>query len=145
MALIAICVIVSIILVISHKFKGLLGVIGFITNVSIFLIIIRLTKVPVSLNGFAGILGLITFNYILVNNILKCIKEKEKTFSENIKRAYLKTLDIIVFVLIIFIVFSFSGMTVINSMGLLLFWGWIIVVFATLIFTVPMLSTVDKK
>lgn len=145
MALIAICAILSIILVISHKFKGLLGVIGLLTNISLFLIMIRLTKVPVSLNGFAGIIGLIAFNYILINNILKFIKDKEKTFSENVKRAYLKTLDIIVFVLIIFIVFSFSEMTVINSMGLLLFWGWIIAVFATLIFTVPMLSTVDKK
>ena len=105
----------------------------------------RLTNIQISLNGFAGISGLILLNTILLNNILKCVKEKDKTFSENIKNAYLKTIDAFVIMLIIFVVFAFSSMTVINSMGLLVFWGWLIVVLGNLILTVPMLSIVNKK
>lgn len=143
--LIAISAIASIILLYKYKLRGLLAVLGFITNIAIFLIVIRVTKVQISLNGFAGIVGLIILNTILANNILKCAKNKDKVFSENIKDAYLKSLDAIVIMLIIFIVFAFSSMTVINSMGLLLFWGWLIAVLGNLIFTVPMLSITTRK
>ena len=97
------------------------------------------------MNGFAGILGLIVLNTILIDNILKDIKNKEKTFSENIKSAYLKTIDALIIMLIIFVVFAFSKMTVINSMGLLVFWGWTVIVLGNLMLTVPMLSIANKK
>lgn len=145
MVLIAICVVVSLILLFKYKLKGLLGILGFATNIALFLSVIRLTKIQISLNGLAGIIGLIVLNAILINNILKSIKNTEKTFWENIKIAYLKSLDAIVVMLIIFIVLALSSMTVINSAGLLMFWGWTAVVFGTLMFTVPMLSIATNK
>ena len=89
--------------------------------------------------------GLIVLNMILINNILKCVNNNEKVFSENIKDAYLKSLNAIVIMLIVLVVFAFSAMTVINTMGLLVFWGWLVTVFGTLIFTVPMLSITINK
>lgn len=145
MGLGAICLVISIYFIIKFKAKGLLVVISFIANIAIFLLIIRYTHIEISLNAFAGIIGLILLNAILINNILKCIKEKDKTFSENIKNAYLKTLDVFVVMLIIFAVFAFSKMTVISSMGLLVFWGWLVTIIGNLILTVPMLSIVNKK
>ena len=71
----------------------MLGVLGFVTNIALFLIVIRLTKIQISLNGFAGILGLIFLNIFLINNILKCIKNKDKVFIENRRDAYLKTIN----------------------------------------------------
>ena len=144
-ALIALSAACSVFLIFKYKVKGLLAVLGFVTNISIFLIIIRITKIQISLNSFAGMFGLIILNNILLNNLLKCIKNKDKVFSENIKDAYLKTLDVIVIMLIILIVLAFSGMTVINTVGLVLFWGWVITVFGNLIFTVPMLSKAKNK
>lgn len=142
--LISICVIASLILIVKYKLKGLLSVLGFATNISMFLLAVKSTNIQISLNGFAGLFGLIILNMLLVNNILKAIKE-DKVFSDNIKNAYLKTLDAIVVILIIFVVFAASSMTVINTMGLLLFWGWIITLLGTLIFTVPMLKVATKK
>lgn len=136
---------ISIYLIIRYRFKGLLSVISFAANTALFLILIRITNIQVSLNGFAGLLGLIVLNTVLLDNMLKCIKNSEKTFSENIKSAYLKTIDAFVITLIIFAVFAFSKMTVITSMGLLVFWGWVIVVLGNLMLTVPMLSIVNKK
>ena len=144
LALVIVCVVISIYFIIRFKSKGILAVITFAANIALFLLIIRLTNIEISLNGFVGMLTLIVLNTILVNNILKCIKE-EKTFSENIKNAYLKTINAFVIVLIIFIVFAFSKMTVINSMGLLIFWGWLVISLGNLILTVPMLAIVDKK
>jgi len=145
LALVAVCVVVSLVLIIKHKLRGLVGVLGFITNISVFLIIMRLTNIPISLNSFAGMLGLIILNMILINNILKCIKNNEKVFSENIKDAYLKSLNSIVIMLIVLVVLAFSSMTVINTAGLVLFWGWIVTVFGNLLFTVPMLSIATNK
>lgn len=143
--IIAICTIISIYFIIKYKSKGILAVISFAANISLFLLIIRLTNIEISLNGFAGILGLIALNTILLRNILECIRNKDKTFSENIKNAYLKTMHAFAIVLIIFAVFAFSKMTVINSMGLLMFWGWIVIVLGNLVLTLPMLLAVDKK
>lgn len=140
-----ICIISILYFVIRYKVKGLLAAIAFIANIALFLIVIRLTKVPVSLNGFAGMIGLVLLNTLLISNILNSIKEDKKTFSENIKSAYLKSIDVFVIFLIIFAVFSFSSMTVINSMGLLLFWGWIIILLGNLGLTVPMLAIINKK
>lgn len=143
--IIAICAIISIYFIIRYKSKGILAVIAFAANISLFLILIRITGIQISLNGFAGILGLIVLNTILVSNILKCIKENDKTFSENIKNAYLKTINAFVVMLIVFAVFAFSSMTVINTMGLLVFWGWLVTILGNLILTVPMLSIASKK
>ncbi len=143
--LIIACLVASLILICKYNLKGILAVIGFATNVSIFLSIIRLAEVQISLNCFAGMLGLIVLNFILMDNILKYITNKEKVFLDNIKGAYLKTLDVIAIMLIILVVFAFSSMTVISTMGLLLFWGWLVTLLGTLIFTVPMLAIITNK
>lgn len=140
-----ICAIVSVYLIIKYKTKGLLAVISFIANIALFLILIRVTDVQVSLNGLAGILGLIVLNTVLLNNMLKNIKNNDKTFFENIKNAYINSIDSFVIILIVLVVFAFSNMTVINSMGLLVFWGWLVVALGNLILTVPMLYIASKK
>lgn len=139
------CVISSIYFIIRYRVNGILSIITFITNIALFLIVIRLTKIEVSLNGFAGMLGLIVLNAILVNNILKCIKEEDKSFSENIKSGYMKSIDALVISLILFMIFSFASMTTISSMGLVFFWGWTVTVFGNLLFTVPLFSVCKKN
>lgn len=143
-AISTICAVIAVYFIIRYKLNGLLALLGFAANSSLFLILIRLTKIPVSLNGFAGMVGLVVLNTILINNLLKAVQNKDKNFSENIKSAYLKTIDVLVIALIIFAVFSFSAMTVISSMGLLVFWGWLVVVLGNLLLTVPMLWAVNK-
>lgn len=140
-----ILVITFVVMTIKYKFNGILSIVAFLANISLFLIIIRLTNIPISLNGFAGILCLIVLNIYLLCNILNNIKNTNKTFLENIKYAYLKTIDSLVIILIVFVVFAFSKMTVINSMGLLIFWGWIVTILGNLIFTLPILSVANKK
>lgn len=143
--LLLICVVALIYFIVRYKTKGILSSITFIANIAIFLIMIRLTKIQISLNGMAGLFGLILLNVVLINNILDSIRNKDKTFSENIKAAYLKSIDALVILLIIFVVFAFSNMTVISSMGLLVFWGWLVTLIGNLVLTVPMLAIANKK
>lgn len=143
--LVVLCVIASIYFIIRYKVNGILSVITFATNIALFLILLRLTKVEVSLNGFAGIFGLIILNTILVNNILKCINVEDRSFSENVKSGYMKSIDVLVISLILFMVFSFASMTTISSIGLVFFWGWTVIVLGNLLLTVPLLSVYKKN
>ena len=77
--------------------------------------------------------------------MLKSLKNTDKTFGVNMKEAYLKSIDVLIISLIIFAVFAFSKMTVISTMGLLLFWGWLVVVLGNLLLTVPMLKIGGKE
>lgn len=138
------CLILSLYFIIRFKFNGVLAVIAFVTNIALFLILIRLTKVEISLNGFAGMFGLIILNTILVNNILKNIKNTDKNFAENIKGGYFESLDVLIVSLILFAVFSFASMATISSTGLVFFWGWTVAVLGNLLFTVPLLSVCNK-
>ena len=137
--------IIALYFIIRYRWNGLLAMLAFAAITALFLIIIRLTKIEISLNGFAGFLILIVLNTILVQNILSVIQNKERVFSENVKKAYLKSMDVFAITLIIFVVLAFSAMTVINSMGLLIFWGWLVILLGNLILTVPMLSMAYKK
>ena len=143
--ILAICVVISIYLIIRYKIKGILAVLSFAANIALFLVIIRLTNVQISLNGLAGMIGLIVLNLILLINILVSIKEEDKEFSENVKNAYLKTAEVCVIRLIIFAVFSVAARTDINTKGLVIGWGGVITILGNLILTVPMLSVISKK
>lgn len=146
--LIAIIVVIAIIyiyLIVKYRLNGLLTAISTIANIALFTILIRLTNITISLNSFAGIVALVIVNMYLVINILKALKNTDKTFGENLKEAYLKSIDVLLISLIIFAVFAFSKMTVISSMGLLLFWGWLVVVLGNLLLTVPMLKIGGKE
>lgn len=140
-----ILVITFIYLIAKYKLNGLLASITTIANIALFTILIRITNITISLNSFAGMLAIIIINTYLIINILKAINNQDKKFGENIRLAYFKTINVLIMSLIIFVVFSFSNMTVISSMGLLLFWGWLVVVLGNLLLTVPTLSIRKKS
>lgn len=144
-ATLVVIAIICIYLIAKYKLSGLLAVISTIANIALFTILIRLTNITISLNSFAGIVALIIINTYLVVNMLKSLKNTDKTFGVNMKEAYLKSIDVLIISLIIFAVFAFSKMTVISTMGLLLFWGWLVVVLGNLLLTVPMLKIGGKE
>ena len=132
--------------IIRYRRDGLLAMLASASIAALFLIVIRFTNVAISLNGgIAGCIMLIVLNTIFVQNMLSTIKDSNRVFSENVKRAYLQSIDVFVVTLIILIVLSFSAMTVLNSMGLFIFWGWLAILLGHLAFTVPMLSMVHHQ
>lgn len=142
---IVIGVIISLYLMIRFKIKGLIATISFITITSLFLIVIRLTNIPISMNGMAVMFALLVCNTIFTSHLLIEIKNTEKVFLENVKNAYLKSIDVFFITLIVFMVLAFSNMTTINSAGLLFFWGWLCITLGNLLLTIPMLAATYKE
>lgn len=137
-AFIAICVICAIIFILKYKINAMFMLLSFIANIAATALIIKLTKVSISINILPAITAFFILNIVLIKNILQNIKE-ENNISKAFKNGFLKTLDLFAIILIIFIVFAFTNMAVLNSLGLLLFWGWLNTIISNFIFALPML------
>lgn len=137
-AFIVICLICAIIFILKYKINAIFMLLSFIANIAATSLIIKLTKVSISINILPAITAFFILNIVLIKNILQNIKE-ENNISKAFKNGFLKTLDLFVITLIIFIVFAFTNMAVLNSLGLLLFWGWINTIISNFIFALPML------
>lgn len=137
-AFIAVCIIFAIILILKYKINAIFMLLSFITNIAATVLIIKLTKVSISINILPAITAFFILNIVLIKNILQNIKEGNNV-SKAFKNGFLKTLDLFAITLIIFIVFAFTNMAVLNSLGLLLFWGWLNTIISNFIFALPML------
>ena len=122
-SVIVICALLVIYLIFKYKLNGIIASLGFITSIAIAIMLIKMIGIAISLNVIAAI---------------------EKDFKENVKDAYLKVVDLCVIITIILIVFAFANMTVISSVGLVLFWGYVSTLVGNLIFTVPMLYIINN-
>ena len=150
---IALCIIAAVIfvgitiyLIVKYKVDGVLATIGTITNIALLSIIIRLTKITLSMNTFAAFVALLIMNTTLILRLLNNRKEnKDKTMGEILKMSYFESIDVIFVTLLLFAVFSFGGMAVISSMGLLLFWGWLVVLLGNLIITNTLLGIKNNR
>ena len=140
-----IMIVIFLYFIIKYKNNGVLAFIATFANVALFTLLIRYTNIEISLNSFAAIAGLIILDVYLILNILNEMKNSEKTFGQKLRTAYIKTIDLIIIALILFAVFSFSSMKVISAMGLLLFWGWFVIVVGNLLLTAPMLKIGGKE
>lgn len=109
-------------LIIRYHVKGLLASISLIGYVALLLLTVRYTNVTISIIGLVGIVVSIIINYILLQKLLNNMEKIEDS-----KIAYNKTmsnfLKIIVPIIIIAVLFSFSTHLAIFSFGMVMFWG----------------------
>lgn len=142
---IVLAVFIAAYIVIKYKLNGLLAVLGMITNIAVLFTVMRLTNITLSYNSLAAMMGLLLMNTYLVIQILENIEDnKDKTVWQNVKLAYQQFIDVAVVAVILFAVFAFASMTTISSMGLLFFWGWVVVMLGNLAFTSMLLAIKNK-
>ena len=103
---------------------------------------IKYTNVQITLNSLIAALIVILMNYIFVAMILKDIQENNtaNVFFKNIKSLYLTTLPVVV----IAIVFTMTTPLQISSIGMMLFWGVILIAFYNTLFTRTVFANIKK-
>ncbi len=124
-----IAIVISIVMIIKFKMKGLLASILSVGFVAFLLIVIRYTNVTVSIEGImaVGLAFIINtvFNYILLKNI----KSKDLSKDERIEKYYdaMKKYALsLIPVLLLSIVCCFTNWDTIYSFGMVIFWTIII-------------------
>lgn len=129
-----IMLVVFVIFTIKYKTKGLLASISVIGFVSVLLLLLRYTNVSISIEGIAGIILVLSINFI-INKIM--LSEK----NINYKDFLLKLVPII----IITLVFCFAGWSNLNSFGMIMFWGLVLIVVYNLVVTKTLLKLRESK
>ena len=125
---------VSIVLIVKYKLKGFLSAILSIGFIAVSLLIIRYTNVYISIAGLIGIATIAIINYLLQFNILKNEKKSEEE-KVSIWKVYSKFLFNILPIFIISLIFSFATSVLLNSFGMIVFWGILITFLYNIIFT----------
>lgn len=112
-------------LCIKYKANGILLSISYVGYIALLLIVLRYTNVTISLDAIAGLVTLLVANYMFIKYVLKHLN-KGINKKEIIKQTYLRYIAILFPVLIIGIVFTFMNWIPIASIGMVLFWGLIV-------------------
>lgn len=132
-AVAVIMLIVFIIFIVKYKIKGLLTSISCIGFISVLLLLLRYTNVNISIEGIAGIILVLSINFMINENIL------------NGSIDYKKTVLNLIPVAIITLVFCFAKWSNLSSFGLIMFWGLVLIAVYNLVVTKTLLKLKESK
>ncbi len=145
--LIGIAVLDIIYLIIKYKKNGMLSACSYIASIAILLLLIRYTNTIIVIESVVALFSLIILNHYLYTRILN--KIGNSTDEENIKNAfkevYKSSIDLLIVLLIIAVVFVYGTITSINSIGMILFWGIISTGVSSFLFGRTLLLSNAKK
>ncbi len=137
--ILAIIVVGLIVYIIRYKTLGVLGALSYIGFVALLSLTIRYANVVISIDGIIGIITACILNYWLINRLLKLFKGEKSIEKEIINKQlfkeYISYLSVIVPVIIASIVFSLVNWTTIASLGMVLFWGIILIFIYNILIT----------
>ena len=137
---IVLLLIACIVLVIKFKSKGFISTFLQIGYIALLLLAVRYTDVVITIEGIAGIVLSVILNYILVYAMLNNLKKKEQLEWKTIRKFALRTIP----VYIIAIILSFNPLTRINSLGMTLVWGSMVLYIYNLTITRTVLKMLNK-
>jgi preprotein translocase subunit SecD len=137
--LIAVCIVVAVIAIVSlyyiirYGVKGFLAVISNIGFIAVLSLILRYTKVTITINSAIAFLAVEIANLVYLKMLLKEMKEGliAKAYTNVMKKYYLSIIPICV----VAVIFTFMANITVSSIGMVIFWGLFIQVFYNFIFT----------
>ena len=139
-----ILLVIFVVFTIKYKTKGLLASISCIGFIALLSLLLRYTNVSISIEGIGAIILVILINLKLNQMILNKIKKmnlvNEATLS-SYKDLFLKLVP----VMIITLVFCFSGWSNLSSFGMIMFWGFILIAVYNACITKTLLKLRENK
>lgn len=142
-AVISIFVIISIILIIKYKMPGLLSVISYIGFVAIFSLLLRYTNVIITIEGIGAIILILAINLKMNEKILKQ-SVKYNLVNEAVKNTYKEMSLKLIPVAILSIILCFIKWININSFGMIMFWGLVLIAIYNITVTKTLLKINNK-
>lgn len=116
---------VSVYMLIKFRLKGLKGSVIALGYISTLLLIIRYTKVDITLNSLIALISVIAINYFFTIKLLQKLTNKinnKLAFKSTMKELYLTIIP----VCIVAVIFTFMSSLIISSVGMILFWGLLV-------------------
>lgn len=133
-----------VILTIKYKSKGLVASISCVGFIALLSLLLRYTNVIISIEGIGAVILVILIDLKLSQMILnktKIIDVVSEAVTSSYKELFLKLVPI----MIITIVFCFSGWTNLSSFGMIMFWGFVLIAVYNIIVTKTLLKLKENK
>ena len=144
LAILAIIIIALVILTIKYKTKGLLASISFIGFMALYSLLLRYTNVLISIEGIGAIIIILAINFKMNRDILNKIQRMDMT-SEAVKSTYKDMFLKLIPIIIISIVFCFSGWINLSSFGMIMFWGLALIAIYNVVVTKTLLKLKENN
>lgn len=144
LVLAVILLVIFVVFTIKYKTKGLLASISCIGFIAILSLLLRYTNVSISIEGIGAIILTILIDLKLNQLILSKIKTMDVVDEATVnsyKDMFLKLVPI----MIITIVFCFSGWLNLSSFGMIMFWGLVLIAVYNVIVTKTLLKLRESK
>ena len=107
-------------MILKKGIKSILALICYVGFIALYLLLLRYTNVTIAISGIIGIIAVAFINYMF---IWKMFELKEKDYNEK----YMKLIMKLIPVFAISIVFCFIKQVVLNSAGMVFFWGILLI------------------
>ena len=138
--IIIVTAIALIILVIKYHLDGFIAAIGYVSLASIYSIVIRYTNVTITSEGILGIAITLILNYAFSVMLLKKLKESKKNQDEGAinkatKKTYKEYFLRIMPISIMAVVFTLYPWEPISSIGMVTFWGIVLIAIYNVLIT----------
>lgn len=143
-AVAVILLILFVILTIKYKSKGFLASVSCVGFIALLSLLLRYTNVIISIEGIGAIILIILIDLKLSQMILnktKILDVVNEAVTSSYKELFLKLVPI----MIISIVFCFSGWTNLSSFGMIMFWGFVLIAVYNIIVTKTLLKLRENK
>lgn len=144
LVVVALVILIFIIFIIKYKIKGLLSSISCVGLVAILSLVLRYTNVAISIEGIGAILLIIAIN-LKINQMILSRTKTINVVDEAVASTYKEVFSKLIPVIIITIVFCFSGWANLSSFGMVMFWGLILIAVYNAVVTKTLLKLVESK
>lgn len=144
LTILAIAIIILIVYIVKYKIKGLLCAISFIGFIALYSLLLRYTNTLITIEGIGAIILAIAINLILNQKVLSKIQKMDmvnESMNNTYKEMFLKLIPL----MIISIVFCFTRWSNLNSFGIAMFWGLILIAIYNVIVTKTLLKLRENK
>ena len=143
-AVAVILLVIFVVLTIKYKSKGFLASISCIGFIALLSLVLRYTNVIITIEGIGAIILVILIDLKLSQMMLNKTKILN-VVSETVKSSYKELFLKLVPIMIVSIVFCFSGWTNLSSFGMIMFWGFILIAIYNIIVTEILLKLRENK
>lgn len=130
-------------MIIRNDINGLNLGIAFVGFIAVTLLFIRYANCIITINGVMAIIIICIYEYLFLLEYLKGLRKNEDTIDNLFKNTYFKYLRLGIPICIVAVVFTFSKLSIINSFGMIAFWGIVTFLLYNLV-TIKYL-TINKK
>ena len=144
LAIVAILLVVLIGIIIKYRLKGLLSNFSIIGFIAVLSLLLRYTNILITIETIGAIIITIIINIVIniaILNKVQKINSVDEAVNNTYKEIFLKLIP----VMIISLVFCFSGWTNLNNFGMTMFWGFVLMPVYNIIVTKTLLKLIEEK